>query len=110
MPKPFSPAEIDPKSALATLRELESFGFGDAEFELIHHWGARGTQDRFKNYCKRLIQCKCLFRRDDNNHLLHQRLLCVLKRCGELPPGRKDFESLAKEALKAHSPVAKNTK
>jgi hypothetical protein len=91
MPKPTSQAENDPKSALGTLRELASYGFGDAEFELAHHWHAKGKLIRFKNYCEELIQRKGLFRPDDNNHLLHLRLLYVLESCRNLPPGRKNF-------------------
>jgi hypothetical protein len=95
MTKPVSQAEIDPQNALETLRELASYGFGDAEFELVHHWHTNGKLIRFKKYREGLIQRKGLFRRDDNNHLLNLRLLCVLKRCSEFPPGRKNFKSLA---------------
>jgi hypothetical protein len=101
-------SEVDPHIALETLRKLAPYGFGDAEFELVHHWGAKGKLTSFERYCKWLIERRGLFRRGDNNHLLHLRLLSMLKRCNDYSPDRKDFKSLAAEAMKAHSPIEKD--
>jgi hypothetical protein len=108
MAKPLRQAEVDPKSAFETLRKLAPHGFGDAEFELVHHWGAKGKLIRFKNHCEKLIESNGLFRSWDNNHLLHLRLFRILRLCIELPAGGKNFRSLAEEALAAHSPIDKN--
>ena len=54
MQRPIIQSEVDPKCALETLCELLPYGFGDAEFERVHHWGARGKLNRFKNYCQGL--------------------------------------------------------
>lgn len=102
--------EIDPESAIETLRKLKSCDFGDAEFELVHHWRSKGKLNSFKNHCKKLIERKGLFRTDDNNHLLHLRLLYTLKRCNRLPPGKKNLRPLVEEALQAYSPIDKNKK
>ena len=110
MPQLFSQAEVDPQNALETLCKLARYGFGDTEFELVHHWGAKGKLIGFRTHCQRLIDRKGQFRAGDNNHLLHLRLLRILKRCSGLPSGRKNFESLAEEALTAHPPIEKNAK
>ncbi|MGD0910257.1 MAG: hypothetical protein ABR928_00085 [Terracidiphilus sp.] len=110
MPKHFSQAEVDSKGALETLCKLAPHGFGDAEFELVHHWRAKGKLTGFKNHCERLIKRKDLFRPGDNNHLLHLRLLSILQLCNRLPPGKKNFNSLAEEAMTAHPPIEKNAK
>ncbi len=103
-------SEVDPQIALETLRKLAPYGFGDEEFELIHHWGAKGKLAKFENHYKSLIERGYLFRVGDNNHLLHLRLLFSLKRCNELPTPGKDFKSFADEAVKAHRPIEKNAK
>jgi hypothetical protein len=110
MPKPFCQAEVDPKSALKTLHKLASYGFGDAEFALVHHWGAGGKLTVFKDYCERQIKREGLFRPGDNNHLLHLRLLRILNRRNELLPGRENFKSFAEDALKTHPPVEKRVR
>jgi hypothetical protein len=110
MQRPIIQSEVDPKCALETLCELLPYGFGDAEFERVHHWGARGKLNRFKNYCQGPIEKNGLFRPGDNNHLLHPRLLYILQHCNQLPPGRKNFYPLTAEALTAHPPTKKSAK
>jgi hypothetical protein len=110
MPKLSHEPEVDPKVALETLCKLMPYGFGDAEFELVHHWGADGKLTHFKRHCERLIGRKATFRPDDNNHLLHLRLLLILKYCDEHPSGKKNFKQLAEQALNAHLPIEKKAK
>lgn len=107
MSKRFQQREVDPKTALETLCNLTPYGFGDAEFELVHHWGADGKLTAFKRHCNRLIQNKELFRPGDSNHLLHLRLLFILKYCDEHSSGTKDFRQRAEQALREHSPITK---
>lgn len=107
MPDLISAAECDPEVALETLRRLARFGFGDAEFELVHHWGADAKLNVFTNHCVKLIQRKQRFRANDNNHFLHLRLTLVLDRCGGFTARIRDWKPLAEEALKRYPPIDK---
>lgn len=105
MSKHIHEARIDPQETVKLIAKLKgSFEFQDEDFELFHHWGARGKLKKFVDYCTE--EEKRRFQLYGNNHLLHQRLDYALTCCqsGELKRG-KSFADLAKEACNRFKPV-----
>jgi hypothetical protein len=82
---------VDPKDTLEIIRKLGSFGFGDVEFRLVHHWRRRGRLAAFRKHCNESEW----FREDENNQRLHERLVFMLTCCeaGVLNRG-ETFETL----------------
>ncbi len=105
MLEPVHKSRVKPQETLELIRKLRHhFQFQEEDFELFHHWGARGKLNTFVDYCNE--DEKRLFQLNGNNHRLHLRLEYALVCCqnGKLDRG-KSFTHLAKEAFKKFPPV-----
>jgi hypothetical protein len=95
------PDYSDPYRTLAVLRELESMGFGDDAFSLLHHFKEPETIANHRRYCDMLLEEKATFR-TNSNRLVQRRLEMVLamyKAGGFVDVAPEVFAHLARAAV-----------
>jgi hypothetical protein len=93
-------ASRDSEECRETMTALEAIMFDRNAFPKLHHLA--DSMDGFYRYCGTIKE----FRRDDNNHRVHQRLRYVLLSCrNRKPPDGKSFQSLALEAFRLIPPI-----
>jgi hypothetical protein len=80
MLEPVHKSRVKPQETLELIRKLRHhFQLQEEDFELFHHWGARGKLNTFVDYCNE--DEKRLFQLNGNNHRLHLRLEYALVCC-----------------------------
>jgi hypothetical protein len=67
----------DPSRTLAFLQELESLGFRDDAFAVLHHFKEPETIANHRRYCEMLVEETSTFR-TNSNRLVQRRLEMVL--------------------------------
>jgi hypothetical protein len=100
---------MHPRETLSLLGELESIGFTDEAFRLLHHFRRRTNNHRltiaaFRSYCEKTSA----FRPDHNNERVQRRLRMVFDnyRQAGFGLGQADkFKSLAEAAFLEIPPV-----
>lgn len=90
--------DTEPQLTIALLQELQSYGFTDNEFALIHHHHGSTKIKGHLNYCSNHLR----FERNSNNAKVYNRLEIILnafKGGGFSKDNEKVMEYLAKASV-----------
>lgn len=99
----------DPRRALRLLDELESIGFTDQAFAVVHHFGSKEKIQSFRNYCETRPKA---FQEGGTNSDVVRRLEAVLRMLWGAGLTSRDealFVCLARAAV-VEIPMATGTK